>query len=111
MSAHKRTAEEREKDALVLLEQINRKNGTSLTSDTFPPESVSYGDVVQHFVQAGLSRSDAKNLAWVLTCPRPWNADNINSKSYLSGNCSPYRMWDNFWEGFNNIILGFAPPH
>jgi hypothetical protein len=104
----RKTVEERKKDALVLLEKINRKNSTSFTSDILPPSDISKADAVRHFKQLGMPRGDAKDLAWVFTCPRPWDDD--NSKPYLSRRCWPYRMWDNFWEADNKFWSGFRFP-
>ena len=108
---YRKSWEEKRKDAVALLEIIMRKKGVkSYLTNTFIPhrEPSSYEEEWKRLYEVTcLAKKDAKNLAWVMTCPRPWDSQNKDSKPYLSGNCTFRRMWDNFGETTNRILRGF----
>ncbi len=100
---------ERIKDAIALFNVYNKKVGVFIPPEVWASLE-SYGDARKFFSKLGLTNTQAKDIAWVFTCPRPW--DQANSKPYLARpeNCKWYRRWDQIAESFNNFVTGFYRP-
>lgn len=112
---HRKSREERIKDATVLYETYKERDGLKIHVPRKTWKLLSqmkcYEDACRHFRELGFSRSDAKNIAWVLTCQPAW--DEANSKPYLvwPEHCKWFRRWDQIGESFHGITGYPRPPY
>jgi hypothetical protein len=67
-----------------------------------------YTDAKNKLIAAGIPRVKAKDLAWVLTCERPW--DDGHTRPFLTKRCSWYRRRDQFYELAYEILTMFFTP-
>jgi len=102
---YRRSVQERVIDAGKLAEIFNI---SASKEELWFLASLEYRQIWKRLLERGVSRKRAKDIAWVLTCPRPW--DDKNSKPYLSDKCHRYRRWDQFAEAFNNFVPAFFRP-